>query len=134
MKNNVSLYLLDNWKPKLISLIFALCIFFFYMFSSNSSRIVTIPLEVILPIEYEAESLIPTAVDLEINGNNNIIYLIDPTLVGAQADFSSVEKEGISAVSVKLKYDDKMFSKGNISLSTVPSSVKVSFKKGSNFE
>lgn len=130
MKNNISLYFLDNWKPKLVSLILALCIFFFYMFSNNSSRIVTIPIDIILPIEYEAESLIPTSVDLEINGNNNIIYLIDPTLVDAKADFSSVEKDGISVVSVELEYDDKVFSKGNISLSAVPSAVKVSFKKG----
>jgi hypothetical protein len=83
-----------------------------------------------MPIEYEAESLIPTSVDLEINGNDDIIYLIDPTLVDAIATFSFVDKEGISSVSVELKYDEKMFSKGNISLSTKPSTVKISFKKG----
>ena len=130
MKNKLSMIFLDDWKPKLISLILALCVFFFYMFSGNSSRIVTIPIDVIMPIEYEAESLIPSYVDLEINGNDNIIYLIDPTLVGAKANFSSVDKEGISSVSVELKYDEKMFSQGNISLSTKPSKIKISFKKG----
>ncbi|MCY1152697.1 MAG: hypothetical protein PQJ45_06400 [Sphaerochaetaceae bacterium] len=130
MKNKLSLYLLDNWKPKLISLFLALCVFFFYMFSTNSTRIVSIPLDVILPIEYEAESLVPTSVDLQINGNNNIIYLIDPTLVKATVDFSSVNKEGISNNPIELQYDETVFSKGNISLSTNPATVKVSFKEG----
>ena len=130
MKNKISLYLLDNWKPKLISLFLAICVFFFYMFSTNSSRIVTIPLEVIIPIELEAESLVPTSVELEINGDNDIIYLVDPTLVEAKADFSEIEDEGISSVPVELNYDEKMFSKGNISLSTNPATVKISFKKG----
>jgi hypothetical protein len=100
------------------------------MFSTNSTRIVSIPLDVILPIEYEAESLVPTSVDLEINGNNNIIYLIDPTLVNATVDFSSVNKEGISNNPIQLQYDETVFSKGNISLSTNPATVKVSFKEG----
>ena len=130
MRNKLSMFLLDEWKPKLISLILALCVFFFVIFNDNSSRVVTIALDVIMPIEYEAESLIPTSVDLEINGNDDIIYLIDPNLVTAKADFSFVNKEGISSVSVELKYDEKMFSKGNISLSTKPSNVKISFKKG----
>ncbi len=129
MKNKLALYLLDDWKPKLISLFLAFCVFFFYLFSTNTSRVVTIPLDVVFPAEYQAESLVPTNVDLQINGDNNIIYLIDPTLVKAKADFSSVNKKGISKVPIELQYDEKMFSKGNINLSTNPSTIKVSFKE-----
>ena len=129
MKNKISLYLLDNWKVKLVSLILALCVFFFYSFYQNSSRVVTVPLEVILPSDYEAESLIPTSIELEINGNNDIIYLIDPNLVVAVSDFSFVNKDGISNANVELRYDERMFSKGNISLVANPSIVKISFKK-----
>ncbi|NCD06086.1 MAG: hypothetical protein EOL97_08195 [Spirochaetia bacterium] len=130
MKNKISLYLLDNWKPKLISFILALCFFFLYLFSNNSSRIVTIPLDVYLPIGYQAESLIPNSVDLEISGNNNIIYLIDPNLIKAKVDFSSIQKEGISTENIELEYDSKIFSKENISLNTKPATVKISFKEG----
>lgn len=130
MKNKISLYLLDNWKPKLISFILALCFFFLYLFSNNSSRIVTIPLDVYLPIGYQAESLIPNSVDLVISGNNDIIYLIDPNLIKAKADFSSIEKEGISTENIELEYDSKVFSKENISLNTKPATVKISFKEG----
>lgn len=130
MKNKISLYLLDNWKPKLISFILALCFFFLYLFSNNSSRIVTIPLDVYLPVGYQAESLIPNSVELIINGNNDIIYLIDPNLIKAKADFSSVEKEGIVTENVELEYDSKVFSKENISLNTKPAIVKISFKEG----
>ncbi len=130
MKNRISLYLLDNWKPKLISFILALCFFFLYLFSNNSSRIVTIPLDVYLPIGYQAESLIPNSVDLVINGNNDIIYLIDPNLIKAKVDFSSIEKEGISTENIELEYDSKVFSKENISLNTKPATVKISFKEG----
>ncbi len=130
MKNKISLYLLDNWKPKLISFILALCFFFLYLFSNNSSRIVTIPLDVYLPIGYQAESLIPNSVDLEISGNNNIIYLIDPNLIKAKVDFSSIQKEGISTENIELEYDYKIFSKENISLNTKPATVKISFKEG----
>ncbi|MGD1821308.1 MAG: hypothetical protein ACPKM0_00920 [Pleomorphochaeta sp.] len=128
IKDKLSIYFFDNWKPKLISLILALCVFSFFHYYSHSSRFVTIPLQVVLPSDYEAESLIPTSVEVEIIGDNNIIYLIDPNLIVAVIDFSTVNREGISRTNVKLNYNETVFSQGNIDLVTNPESVKVSFK------
>lgn len=128
MRDKISFLLLDNWKPKLISIILAICVFSFFYYFNHSSRTVTVPLEIVLPSDYEAESLIPNSIDIEIIGNQNVIYLIDPNLIIAEIDFSSVNKEGISITNVILKYDEKMFSKGNVNLVATPQSVKVSFK------
>lgn len=128
MKNKISLYLFDNWKPKIISLILALCVFSFFYYFNHSSRNVTVPLQIVLPSEYEAESLIPKSVELEIIGDNKIIYLIDPNLIVAVVDFSSINREGISKRNVELNYNEKMFSQGNINVISKPQNIKISFK------
>jgi len=128
MKDKISLYLFDNWKPKLISLILALCVFSFFYYFNHSSRKVTVPIEVVLPLDYEAESLIPDSIELKIIGDNNIIYLIDPNLIVPVVDFSNVKREGISKRNVVLSYNEDMFSKGKINVVTNPEVIKISFK------
>ncbi len=128
IRDKISFLLLENWKVKIISIVLAVCVFSFFYYFNHSSRTVTIALEVNLPSDYEAESLIPNSVEINIVGNQDLIYLIDPNLINATIDFSSVKKEGISITNVILDYDEKMFSKGNINLVANPQRVKVSFK------
>jgi len=128
IREKISFLLLENWKVKLLSIVLAVCVFSFFYYFNHSSRTVTVPLEVNLPSDYEAESLIPISVEINIVGDQDLIYLIDPNLIKAKIDFSTVKDEGISTTNVLLDYDEKMFSKGNITLVTNPQRVKVSFK------
>lgn len=128
MKDKLSLYLLDNWKPKLISLVLALCVFTFFYYFNHSSRFITIPVEVILPSDYEAESLVVSSVEIEIIGDNSIIYLVDPSQIVAFVDYSFVNREGISKARVELNYNEDVFAKGKIHIKVNPEIVKVSFK------
>lgn len=130
MKRNRSLQLiLDHWQVKIVSLLLAICVYFLISFSSTETRMIEIPLQVNLPINYIAESIVPNSISLKISGSEDVIYLIDPTLITANVDFSKIVTSGISRELVILDYDEKVFRKGNISVYTVPSSIRISFKE-----
>ncbi len=135
MKRNRTIQvILDHWQVKLVSLLLAICVYFLVSFSSTENRMIEIPLGVVLPTNYIAESLVPYSVSVNINGSENIIYLIDPTLITANVDFSKVSSSGISREPIILDYDEKVFRKGNISVFTVPSDIRISFKEKNSGE
>jgi hypothetical protein len=130
MKRNRSLQvILDHWQVKIVSLLLAICVYFLISFSTTENRIIEIPLSVNLPMDYVAQSIVPNSISLKINGSEDVIYLIDPTLITANVDFSQITSSGISRESVILDYDEKVFRKGKISVYTVPSSIRISFKE-----
>lgn len=128
-KNSFVQSLLYEWQVKLVCILLACCCYFIITFNSNQDRNVEVPLEVMLPANYESESLVPSSITLNINGSEDVIYLIDPALIKATADFSSVNSEGIAQKTVVLDYDEKAFRKGAITVKTVPSVVRISFKE-----
>jgi YbbR domain-containing protein len=128
MKNNTLQVILDHWQVKIVCLLMAFCVYFLVSFSSTENRMVEIPLSVNLPTDYVAESLVPSSITVKITGSENIIYLIDPALITASVDFSGVNTTGISREAVILDYDEKVFRKGNVSVFTVPSDIRISFK------
>lgn len=128
MKNNTLQVILDHWQVKIVCLLMAFCVYFLVSFSSTENRMVEIPLSVNLPTEYVAESLVPSSISVKITGSENIIYLIDPALITASVDFSGINTTGISTEAVVLDYDEKVFRKGNVSVFTVPSDIRISFK------
>ena len=119
--------LLMNWPAKMLSLLLALVVYAFIHYSTIGARSVTIPISVLLPERMEAQSLVPTSIDVEIRGDEHIIYLINPDSIAAVADFSKVDKEGISAANVRLSYEKEVFERGEITLKASPSSVRVLF-------
>ena len=126
-KNSLIQSLLYEWQVKLICILLACSCYFIVTFRTSQDRKVEIPLEVILPINYESESLVPTSITVDINGSEDIIYLIDPSMITATVDFSHVDSVGIASKDVVLDYDEKAFKKGAISVSTIPSEVRISF-------
>lgn len=121
--------IVGNWVVKVLSFLSALLIVLAIRFWSVNGRTVTIPLEVKLPETYKAVSLVPSTVDIVITGSNKIIYLVDPVLIHATADFSNVDDEGISRVRVELSYNDDIYTKNSLTLSAKPESVRILFKK-----
>ncbi len=130
MKANKHLQnILYHWQAKVISLVFALCVYLFIQYSTIGARVVTIPLDVVLPSGYEAMSLIPDSVDVEIRGNDDIIYLINPNSITASLDYSFVRSEGIFTAPVLLIYEENVFESGGVSVSPEPSQYRILFKK-----
>ena len=121
--------MLYHWPAKVISLVFAIFIYLFIQYSTVGARVVTIPLDVHLPSGYEALSLVPESVEIEIRGNEDVIYLIDPNSIKASINFSFVQEEGIAMAPVVLIYEENVFESGGVSVAPNPSEHRILFKR-----
>ena len=129
MKNKALSSVLQNWIPKIFSFLTALFIVLAVRFMNVNDRVVTLPLDVILPEDYTAVSLVPDTVDAVITGSDSIIYLVDPSAITATADFSAVAAPGIVRVPVSLEYRDDIYTRDGLVVSAQPSSVRILFEE-----
>ena len=129
MKNKILSSVLQNWIPKIFSFLIALFIVLAVRFMNVNDRVVTLPLEVILPENYAAASLVPDTVEAVITGPDSIIYLVDPSAMTASADFSAVDGPGIVRVPVSLEYRDDVYTRDGLVVSARPSSVRILFEE-----
>ena len=118
-----------NWGVKVMSFIVALLTVFTIEFANITARTVTIPVSVKLPEGMVADSLVPETVDIKISGDEDIIYLVDPAGVRAYADFSGCDSEGIWRVPVMLEYNADIYAKNKLSVTAVPSSLRILFSE-----
>ena len=126
--------LLYNWQVKIICLLLAVLVYFVLLFSIQSSRSMTLPLSVTLPKDYKAESTIPKSVELVIQGTEDQIFMIDPSMISVSADFSTVNREGVSYSVVEIDAGDlaSYIDTTALSIFTRPSQVKVYFSSGTS--
>ena len=129
MKSKIVSTILQNWIPKIVSLLIALFIVLAVRFMNVNDRVVTLPLHVLLPEGYEAASLVPDTVEAVITGPDSIIYLVDPSEITASADFSSVSGSGIARVPVMLEYQENIYTRDGLVVSARPSSVRILFEE-----
>ena len=120
-----------NWQVKIICLLLAILVYFVLLFSIQSSRSMTLPLEVTLPDGYKAESTIPRSVELVIQGTEDQIFMIDPAKISVSADFSTVNREGVNYAVVEIDTGDltSYIDTSALSIFTRPSQVKIYFSK-----
>lgn len=118
-----------NWQIKVISLLVALLVYASISYLQSAAREVTIPLNVIQNSNYIAESYIPSKINIYIEGNEEIIYLIEPDKLEATLDLSMVTKKGISKVLVKLSYDGPDTIKTKVNFYSDPSTIRIKFKE-----
>ncbi len=127
-QNKVLQNLLLNWPAKVFSLVLAILVFMFVQYASLGSRIVTIPLTVVLPADgVVPQSLIPETIEVEIKGKDSLIHLVNPSGIEASADFSAVRGEGIAVRNVILDYEKHLFDTSHISFIADPVQVRVLF-------
>ncbi|MDY4888309.1 MAG: CdaR family protein [Sphaerochaetaceae bacterium] len=140
MKTNSILHkLLSNWPMKLSCLIFAVCLVFIVRFSQYRNVVAEIPLQLILPEGYSAQNKIDEKVELTIEGDSKMIYLINPMQVEAIADFSGVSQDNLDnsiktqtplVVQVDLVHDDGIIDLSEeIMMTSNPSRIKVLMRK-----
>ena len=129
MKSKIVSTILQNWIPKIFSLLIALFIVLAVRFMNVNDRVVTLPLNVLLPEGYEAVSLVPDTVEAVITGPDSIIYLVDPSEISASADFSSVSGSGIARLPVMLAYQENIYTRDGLVVSARPSSVRILFEE-----
>lgn len=130
-QSKIASSLFSNWVPKVFSFCIAVFIVLSVRFMNIGDRVITIPLEVTLPSSslIVPESLVPETVDIVITGSDSIIYLVEPSLVKARADFSIVTGPGIARVPVVLDYNQDIYTKDGLTISSKPSSVRILFKE-----
>ncbi len=130
-QNKFTSAVFGNWIVKIISFICALAIVVSIRFLNATDRTVTIPITVTFDenSEFEAVSLVPDSIDIVITGNDNVIYLVDPSLITASVDFSDVASAGIARRSVYLEYDRDIFTANGLSISSSPLTVRILFEE-----
>ncbi len=117
-----------NWPVKVLSIVFAIAVYLFIHYTTLGERRITIPMEVSLPAGYVASSLVPDSVEISIKGDDDLIYLIDPTYISAALDFSYVGSPGIAKAPVMLSYAETLYKADNVSISANPTQFRVLFE------
>ena len=133
-KNKFSSALFGNWVVKVFSFLCALGIVVAVRFLNVTDRVVTIPVTVYLDSQNELVpmSLVPNSVDVVITGDDDIVYLVDPSLITASVDFSDVAEEGIARRVVYLDYDNDIFSSYGLTIKASPATIRILFQNGEN--
>ena len=134
MRSKLMQKLLYNWQVKILCLLLAVLVYFVLLFSIQSSRSMTLPLSVTLPENYKAESTIPKSVELVIQGTEDQIFMIDPSMISVSADFSTVNREGVNYAVVEIDAGDlsSYIDTTALSIFTRPSQVKIYFSSGAS--
>jgi len=117
--NNLWRAIIFNWPVKVFSLVLAIGIYLVVNYATLDQRKVDIPLQVVLPGGYEATSTILDSVTLVIRTDARHIGMIDPSVLTATADFSSVDSEGAHSVPILLSAPPSFFDV-EVSFSTDP--------------
>ncbi len=128
-RNKAFRNLLAGWVSKIVALLAAILLFVYGTYSGQEVRKVAIPLKVLLPVQMKAASRVPTTVEVRITGNEKLIYLVDPEMIKAYADFSDVKESGIAVSPVVFVFDQKAFVSGSITLEALPSQFRILFEK-----
>lgn len=120
-----------NWQVKVISFLLAVLVYFILVFSIQSSRTVSLPVEVVMPENYVATSNVPKSIDLVIQGTEDQIYLVDVSNITLKVDFSMVDRVGVSYATVQINMEDlsSYVDTSAISIYTKPSQVRVYFSE-----
>lgn len=120
-----------NWQVKVISFLLAVLVYFILVFSIQSSRTVSLPVEVVMPKDYVATSNVPKSIDLVIQGTEDQIYLVDVSNITLKVDFSMVDRVGVSYATVQINMEDlsSYVDTSAISIYTKPSQVRVYFSE-----
>lgn len=131
-KNKFSSAIFGNWVVKVFSFLVALGIVVAVRFLNVTDRVVTIPITVKLNASspFEPVSLVPESIDVVITGDDDIVYLVDPSLITASVDFSDVGGEGISRRVVYLDYDNDIFSSYGLTIKANPATMRILFQSG----
>jgi hypothetical protein len=118
-----------NWQIKLLCFLLAVFMYFFLGLVLQETRTVILPLNVVMPEEFKADSIVPTTVELKITGKEDQVYMVDPSKITVTVDFSKVDQEGVSVAPVQIEMgnQEKVLDFSTLSITTDPSQVKVYF-------
>lgn len=118
-----------NWQIKILCFLLAVFMYFFLGLVLQETRTVSLPLNVTMPEDYKADSIVPTSAEFVISGKEDQVYMVDLSKVTLTVDFSKVSQEGVSlaAVQIDMGGQDSVLDFSTLSFSTNPSQVKVFF-------
>ena len=114
-----------NWPAKIFSLVAAILIFLVIQVSIASERSFYIPLEVVIPQQYQVETSFPSQVKVTVSGPEDEIFRIIPEQISGSADFSDVSTEGVHARAVVLDTKQVVGVSPMVTFLPEPESVKI---------
>ncbi len=122
--------ILKNWQVKILCLLFAIFIYAFVVFEAEGERVVTMPLQIVMPKGYVPTSIVPESASVVIKGSEKQIYLLDVSKVKLFADFSDVHDKGVASAVVTADYSElkDYINLSEISIFTKPSVIKIYFE------
>ena len=120
-----------NWPVKILCFVVAVAVYIVISSGVQQKRTVKLKLDVIMPEGYVATSIVPDSADIVINGSEEIIYMLNISDFSLSADFSGVDREGVSSVPVKIDAGNlaSYIDLRNVSIHADPSYVRVYFEK-----
>jgi hypothetical protein len=124
--NNLWRTLMNNWIVKVFSLLLAIGVYLVINYATLDQRKVDIPLEVIMPIKYQAVSTVPKTISLIIKTDSRYSSIIDPWTVKAKADFSNVDSEGVKSTAVILSTEGP-YASTKVYFSSQPEVIRIYF-------
>ncbi len=129
-KNSLNAFI-QSYLPRIICLLLAIVVFVAVRYLNMADRVVRVPLEVTLPVSdaIEAESTVPSHIDVVISGDDELVYLADPDSIIATADFSNVDSAGIARVPVQLTYYEEAYKQASLVVTAKPDVVRILFKE-----
>ncbi|MFA5513359.1 MAG: hypothetical protein WDA17_00380 [Sphaerochaetaceae bacterium] len=118
--------LTNNWTVKVFSLLLAIGIFFVVNYATVDQKVIEIPLQIVMPQDYEAISTVPPNVNLIIRSDPRYTRLVDPYDFKAKVDFSFVQSDGVSSSPVLLTSDSN-YKSMNLFFTTDPEIIRIYF-------
>ncbi len=116
--------MLYNWPAKILSLVAAIIIFFFYKMSTLDERFFTAPVKVILPSGFALAEDYQKSVRITIRGEENKIYPIFESDIEPYVDLRDHRNEGIFKVPVKIKKKGSALDVGSLEVRVDPPELK----------
>jgi YbbR domain-containing protein len=116
-----------NWPAKVLSLLAALLIVFFYRVITDEERSLNIPLQIITDADFFPSGNYPKNVRVTVKGNSNQIFQLDESMISVYADFSEHRTEGLFRAPIEL--ERSVFSEFQMDISVQPIEVDINLER-----
>jgi YbbR domain-containing protein len=121
--------LLANWPAKMLSLVAAGLLFFFYQLNRLEDRYISVPLEVKSGEEFVPASQYPRSVRVTLRGESNALFAIQEDDIAANLDLTAFKSEGLYRAAVQIERRGTALGVDPLEIQVDPAEVAVSMER-----
>jgi YbbR domain-containing protein len=119
---------LADWPAKVLSLVVALLLFFFYHLNRLEQRSLSVPLAVTTNDEYVPSSEYPHSVKLALRGESNSLFQLQEEDIRASIDLSAVHGPGFTKATVEIEKRGNALGIDPLEIKAEPSTISVTME------